>query len=165
MSMFLIDAVFAAIAGLGFSYANKPSKRILLFCAMLGGFGYSLRVIFMNYFSYTISTFISAVCVSFVAVFLARKARTPIEIIAFPSLLPMIPGLYAYKAMLAMFLFIQTDIEKKKSHYLVEIFDYGSTAVSAIFALAVGVSVVILIFYEKSFTMTRNKDFKKRYLD
>ena len=132
---------------------------------MLGGFGYSLRVIFMNYFSYTISTFISAICVSFVAVFLARKAKTPIEIIAFPSLLPMIPGLYAYKAMLAMFLFIQTDIEKKKSHYLVEIFDYGSTAVSAIFALAVGVSVVILIFYEKSFTMTRNKDFKKRYLD
>lgn len=165
MNTFLIDAIFAAIAGLGFSYANKPPKRILIFCATLGGFGYSLRVIFMNYFSYTISTFISAICISFVAVFLARKARTPIEIIAFPSLLPMIPGLYAYKAMLAMFLFIQTDIEKKKSHYLVEIFDYGSTAVSAIFALAVGVSVVILIFYEKSFTMTRNKDFKKRYLD
>ena len=52
MSTFLIDAVFAAIAGLGFSYANKPPKRILLFCAMLGGFGYSLRVIFMNYISY-----------------------------------------------------------------------------------------------------------------
>lgn len=164
MSMFLIDAVFAAIAGLGFSYANKPPRRILLFCTMLGGFGYSLRVIFMNYLSYTISTFISAICISFVAVFLARKVKTPIEIIAFPSLLPMIPGLYAYKAMLAMFLFIQTNVENKKSHYLVEIFDYGSTAVSAIFALAVGVSVVILIFYEKSFTMTRNKDFKKRYL-
>lgn len=165
MSIFLIDTIFAAIAGLGFSYANKPPKRILLFCAMLGGFGYSLRVIFMNYLSYTISTFISAVCISFVAVFLARRVKTPIEIIAFPSLLPMIPGLYAYKAMLAMFLFIQTDMENKKSHYLVEIFDYGSTAVSAIFALAVGVSVVILFFYEKSFTMTRNKDFKKRYLD
>lgn len=47
MNTFLIDAIFAAIAGLGFSYANKPPKRILIFCATLGGFGYSLRVIFI----------------------------------------------------------------------------------------------------------------------
>lgn len=122
------------------------------------------KIFLLEILSYTASTFISAIFVGFFAVFIAKKVKTPIEVLAFPSLLPMIPGLFAYKAMLATFLFIQTNDEAEKSHYLVEIFDYGITAVSSIFALAVGISVVILFFYEESFTMTRDKKFRDRYL-
>lgn len=164
MSAFLIDIIFAAIAGFGFSYANKPPKKILIFCALLGGFGYALRLVFLGFLSYTASTFISAIFVGFFAVFIAKKVKTPIEVLSFPSLLPMIPGLFAYKAMLSIFLFIQADEESKKAHYLIEIFDYGITAISSIFALAVGISIVILFFYEESFTMTRNKKFRDKYL-
>ena len=164
MNVFLIDAIFAAIAGFGFSYANKPPKRILVFCAMLGGFGYTLRLIMLEVLNYTSSTFISAIFVGFFAVFIAKRVKTPIEVLAFPSLLPMIPGLFAYQTMLSIFLFIQASDEAKKAHYLVEIFDYGITAISSIFALAVGISIVILFFYEESFTMTRDKKFRDKYL-
>lgn len=49
MSMFFIDVIFAAIAGFGFSYANKPPKRILIFCALLGGFGYAIRFFYLKF--------------------------------------------------------------------------------------------------------------------
>ncbi|NLK67303.1 MAG: threonine/serine exporter [Campylobacteraceae bacterium] len=164
MSVFFIDVIFAAIAGFGFSYANKPPKRILFFCALLGGFGYAIRLVLLGFLNYTLATFISALFVGFFAVFVAKKVRTPIEVLAFPSLLPMIPGLFAYKAMLAIFRFIEADGAEEKSHYLVEIFNNGITAISAVFALAVGISVVILFFYEESFTMTRDKKFREKYL-
>ncbi|MSN96086.1 threonine/serine exporter [Campylobacter sp. FMV-PI01] len=165
MSEFLINGIFAAIAGLGFSYANKPPKQILIFCALFGGCGFMLRVLILaNTINYALATFLSALCVGLVCVFVAQKLKTPIEILAFPSLLPMIPGLFAYKTVLAVFMFIKSEDEAKKIHYLVEIFDYGFTTISTMFALAIGISVALLVFYEKSFTMTRRKNFRNKYI-
>ena len=47
----------------------------------------------------------------------------PAEIIAFPKLLPMVPGVYAYKGILVLFSFLnETDITKK-NEYLIIFFD------------------------------------------
>jgi len=39
LSETLVDAGFAAVAGLGFAYASSPPKRTLIFCALLAAFG------------------------------------------------------------------------------------------------------------------------------
>lgn len=165
IATFVIDVVFAAIAGLGFSYANNPPKQILIYCALLGGLGYALRLALLstNLINYTGATLLASICIGLFAVYFAKKLKTPIEIIAFPSLLPMIPGLQAYKTILAIFIFMRSKDENQKIHYLLEIFDNAYMAISIIFALAVGISIVLLIFYEKSFTMTRDKKFRQKY--
>lgn len=163
--VFFIDVVFAAIAGLGFSYANNPPKRILVYCALLGGIGYALRLTLLNthLLNYAGATLTGSLSIGFLAVYFAKKLKTPIEVIAFPSLLPMIPGLQAYKTILAIFIFMRSKDENEKIHYLLEIFDNAYTAISIILALAVGISIVLLIFYEKSFAMTRNRHFREKY--
>ncbi|EAL9427956.1 threonine/serine exporter family protein, partial [Campylobacter jejuni] len=45
---------------------------------------------------------------------------------------------------------------KAKSEFLVQFFDYFFTTVSVTLALAIGVSVTLLIFFEQSFMMTRH---------
>lgn len=164
---FAIDVIFAAIAGLGFSYANNPPKRILAYCALLGGLGYALRLTLLNanLLNYAGATLVGSISIGLFAVYFANKLKTPIEIIAFPSLLPMIPGIQAYKTILAIFIFMRSKDENEKIHYLLEIFDNTYTAISIVFALTVGISVVLLIFYEKSFTMTRDGKFRTKYKD
>ena len=44
-----------------------------------------------------------------------------------------------------------------KQEIIISIFDNGIATLSIITALAVGVTIPLLIFYEKSFTMTRKK--------
>ena len=44
-----------------------------------------------------------------------------------------------------------------KQENIISIFDNGIATLSIITALAVGVTIPLLIFYEKSFTMTRKK--------
>ncbi|ASM38931.1 MAG: threonine/serine exporter family protein [Campylobacter sputorum] len=167
LTTFMIDVIFAAIAGLGFSYANNPPKRILLYCALLGGLGYALRLTLLetNILNYAGATLVGSISIGLFAVYFAKKLKTPIEVIAFPSLLPMIPGIQAYKTILAIFIFMRSKDENEKIHYLLEIFDNAYTAISIIFALATGISIVLLIFYEKSFVMTRNGHFREKYKD
>lgn len=165
MSEFIIDAIFATIAGLGFSYANNPPKRILPLCAFLGGLGYSLRLMLINsqICNYVSATLISSVVVGFFSLLLARRLKAPIEVISFPALLPMIPGLQAYKSVLSIFQFINSSDEMQRLHYLSIFFNNAFTTIAAIFALAVGISIILFIFYEESFTMTRYKNFKEKY--
>lgn len=167
MSEFFIDIIFAIIAGLGFSYANNPPKRILFYCAILGGLGYASRLMLIKFgiFNITMATFMGSLCIGFCAIFFARRLKVPIEVLSFPALLPMIPGFQAYKTILSVFNFIKSSDESQKSHYLVEFFTNGFITISVVFALTVGVSVVLLFFYEKSFTMTRNGHFRKKYLE
>lgn len=167
MSEFFIDVFFAIIAGFGFSYVNNPPKRILFYCAVLGGFGYALRLMLIKFeiFNITAATLIGSLCIGFCAIFFARRLKVPIEVLSFPALLPMIPGLQAYTTIVSVFNFIRSDDYDKKTHFLIEFFTNGFITISVIFALIVGVSIVLLIFYEKSFTMTRNSHFRKKYLE
>lgn len=165
MSGMLIDAVFAAIACFGFSYANHTPKRVLLYSAFLGGLGHSVRFFLMeiHIFEITMATLAASILIGLFGVFLAKRLSTPIEIIAFPALLPMVPGVFAYKSVLSIFAFLRSDDESAKFHYLIEFFNNFFITTSVSISLAVGVSIVLLLFYEKSFTMTRHAKLDKLY--
>ena len=79
------------------------------------------------------------------------------EVISFTALLPMVPGMFAYKTILSFVNFADSDILEEKQALIVAIFDNGTATFTIITALAVGVTIPLLIFYEKSFTMTRRK--------
>ena len=88
---------------------------------------------------------------------MANKLRCSMEVVSFPALLPMIPGLYAYETILSIVKYSQAVTITDKQEIIISIFDNGISTVSIITSLAVGVTIPLLIFYEKSFTMTRQK--------
>ncbi|MCR6571436.1 threonine/serine exporter family protein [Campylobacter insulaenigrae] len=158
-SSILWDMLFAAITGFGFAYACNPPLKTLFLSALLAAIAHSLRFTLINYFGFetlAISTFIASFTIGCIGLFLAKIFKTPAEIIAFPALIPMIPGIYAYKAILYLISFIRTDEIKLKTEFLIQFFDYFFTTLSVTLALAVGVSVTLLLFFEQSFMMTRN---------
>ena len=158
-SLIISDMCFAAIAGLGFSYfCNAPLKTIFL-TAILASIAHGLRfslIEFFNFQTIAIATFIASFCMGCIGMLFAKMFKTPAEIIAFPALIPMIPGIYAYKAILQLIAFIRTEDAYEKTKYLVNFFDYFFTTLSTTLALAIGVSITLLMFFEQSFMVTRN---------
>ena len=86
------------------------------------------------------------------------------EIIAFPALLPMIPGMYAYRTILSIVSFGNEDDLEAQYKLLIEITNNLMTTISVAFALAVGISITLIIFHEQSLMMTR-KSFRKEGLE
>ena len=88
--------------------------------------------------------------------FSAYKLFCPATVLYIPALLPMIPGMYAYRTVFSLIKFLQSSNNDNEAiHYLLEIFKNGITTVSVLFALAVGATIPIFIFYKRAFTMTR----------
>ena len=74
---------------------------------------------------------------------------------SFPSLLPMIPGMYAYKTILALIRFMRTEDEEILPNLIVEIFRNGLTTAFVLAVLAIGVSLPLFIFHKQAISMTR----------
>lgn len=166
IELILWDMFFAALVSFGFAYSSNPPTRILFLSAFCAAIGHGTRFALQE-FSYVqnlaIATFLAAFVVGCLGMALAKISKTPAEIIAFPALLPMIPGIYAYRAILYLFNFINTDEVELKTRYLVQFFDYFFTTLSVTLALAVGVSVTLLLFFEQSLMMTRHSGFFSKY--
>ena len=101
------------------------------------------------------ATVIASFTIGMITIFFARMIHCPPEVFSFPSLLPMIPGMYAYKTFMSLMNFIQAKDPLVMQATMVDILHNGALTVSILFALVLGVSLPLFIFHRQSFLMTR----------
>ncbi len=154
----LSDAFFAAIAATGFAVISNPPKKAVLIAALLSAIGHSFRYYMIHEATLDIATatFIAAFAIGMLSFAFGKLIRCPSEVFTFPSLLPMIPGMYAYNMFLSLTKFIRSESDM---HFqlIEDIFKNGLTAAFVMLALVVGVSLPTLIFHEQSYMMSRGK--------
>ncbi|MGX3010168.1 threonine/serine exporter family protein [Helicobacter sp. 23-1044] len=152
----LIDAGFAAVAGLGFAYGCNPPMRTIFVSALLAAVAHGARFYLQQSgFDITSATFCAAFIIGILGMMLAKRLKTPTEIITFPAILPMIPGMYAYRTILSIANFSSEGDLEAQGRLLVQITNNLITTFSVSLAIAVGISISLVIFYEQSFMMTR----------
>ena len=153
------DALFAAIAAIGFAAISRLPLRAYPFCAVIAALGHSLRYVLMNSPECDFHIFWATVIASFfigtLAVFLSPLARTPAEACFFPSLLPMIPGMYAYKAFGGIAACIFNDNPETFNYYFYQFAYNGLVCVAVLFGMVVAATVPVFIFKKISFQATR----------
>ncbi|WP_297191536.1 threonine/serine exporter family protein [uncultured Porphyromonas sp.] len=157
--LILEKGFFAAIAALGFAAVGNPSRAAFRYVPIIAFLGNALRFSLMTYagMNIAIATFLASVFAGFIAVGFAYHARYPIEVFAFPALLPMIPGQFAYRSILGMIRFMESTQEVAQEQYLPGIISNAITALLTMFALGVGVAIPLFICYQASFRMTRGE--------
>ena len=157
--LILEKGFFAAIAALGFAAVGNPSKAAFRYVPIIAFLGNALRFSLMTYagMNIAIATFLASVLAGFIAVGFAYHARYPIEVFAFPALLPMIPGQFAYRSILGMIRFMESTQEVAQEQYLPGIISNMITALLTMFALGVGVAIPLFMCYQVSFRMTRGE--------
>lgn len=159
LSEFLQDAFFAAVAAIGFAAISNPPRRAYLYCALIAAAGHSARYLLMNSsvlgMHIVLATAIAALLVGVLAVLLSPIAKVPAETCLFPSLLPMIPGIYAYRTFGALVMCLYRGSEGDFNHYFYLFASNGLTCAFILLAMVVGATIPIFIMKKISFTATR----------
>lgn len=155
----LEDALFAAIAAIGFSAISNPPKNTYFYCAIIAAIGHSTRLVLISNgtfdFSIVIASTIAALIVGLISVAVSPLAKIPAEAFLFPSLLPMIPGIYAYKCFGGLVMCILNSGESDFMHYLYLFAFNGLTCVFVIVGMVVGATIPIFLMKKATFSATR----------
>jgi len=154
--LLLYDGVLAAIAAIGFAVISNPPRKAIFVSAILAALGHSLRFFLIKSgLDISLATFVAATFIGLLSIVFARIIHCPAEVFSFPSLLPMIPGMFAYRTILSVIRFMQTTDVLKSQHFMMDFFHNGMTTLFILLALVVGVSLPILFFPKLSFSVTR----------
>ncbi len=104
ISLFVLDGFWSAVAAVGFAILFNVPPRLLWGCALTGAVGHASRTLLMETMNPPLeaATLAAAVLVGFLGVALARRLRAPSLIFTVSGAIPMVPGLLAYGAMLAL---------------------------------------------------------------
>jgi uncharacterized membrane protein YjjB (DUF3815 family) len=153
---FLQDAFFSAIAGMGFAMISNPPKRAVFVSACMAAFAHGTRFLLIHFnIDIILATLIVSFCVGLLSIPAAHWVHCPPDVFSFPSLLPMIPGVYAYKSILGLIRFIETDDGSLSQIILTDTVRNGLKATFILMALAIGVSLPMLILGKQSVKTTR----------
>lgn len=156
----LLDGMFAAVAAIGFGAISDPGVRTFPFIALLAAVGHALRFSLINYAEVDIVTASLAASVSMgmLSLPLGRACHTPMTCLLIPALLPMVPGMYAYKSVFALILLIQNiDSNVQLLDYLEQFVANSAVTGMVIGVLAGGSTIPVLIFKKQAFSMTRGR--------
>lgn len=160
MTEILLDGFFAAIAAIGFSTLSDPPRRAFPSIALLAAIGHALRFCLMQYAAVDIATasFAAALAIGFGSLWLGSVIRCPMTVLYIPALLPMIPGIYAYKTIFSLILFMQSLGDPAlEVQYMQQFFLNATVALSVIALLAAGATLPIFIFNRQAFSLTRRR--------
>jgi len=154
----ILDGLLAAVAGIGFGAISNPPKRAFLYIAILAAIGHAIRFTLMKGLDVDIATasFCASVTIGALSLWFGRLSKCPMTVLYIPALLPMVPGMYAYKTIFALIKFMDNLKDTELSgQYMQTMISNAVVTFSTVFLLALGASIFIFIFPKKVYSMTR----------
>lgn len=159
---FFQDALFSAIAAIGFAAISNPPRRAYLYCAVIAAAGHSTRFLLMEgtglRLHIMVATALASLLIGVLAVLISPRSRVPAETYLYPSLLPMIPGIYAYRAFGGLVMCLYHGGEASFGHYFYLFAHNGLTCFFILLSMAVGATVPVFMMKKISFTAMRRHE-------
>lgn len=144
----LQDAVTAAVPAVGFAMIFNVPRGALVYCAIAGGAGHATRLALHDFGGLPVewATLLAAMAVSLIGIYWARTWRAHPKVFTVAGMIPMIPGMNAFTAILALI-----EIERKGStpELLAVAVDNGLKALFIVAALAIGLALPGLLFFRR----------------
>lgn len=157
--VFFEDALFASIAAIGFSSISHTPRRAYFICGLAAAVGHSVRFVLMNSggepVNIIVASGIAAFFTGLVAVLFSPLIKVPAEACLIPGLLPMIPGMYAYRTVAAFAAILASSGEDAVMHHIYLLAFNGFTCVAIVVGLVIGGNLPVFMFKRISFQATR----------
>ncbi|WP_386689346.1 threonine/serine exporter family protein [Lonepinella sp. MS14437] len=101
--LLLDDMFFAAIPAVGFALIFNVPPKALIYCGVLGALGHSFRTLLLHFdVSLVLATMLASALIGFAGVHISQRYLAHPKVFTVAAIIPMIPGIYAYKAMIAI---------------------------------------------------------------
>lgn len=157
---YLLDALYAGLASLGFAAVSQPPRRAYIPIAILAACGHALRAALMQSVGMDIvgASFFAALVIGFGSFFFGKLIYCPMTVTYIPALLPMIPGMYAYRAVMALQLFVHHHQKAEQAAVYMQSFIINLTiSTSVTFVLGVGAILPTLLLHKHAYMLTRRR--------
>ncbi len=149
--LMLRDVGLAFVVAVGFAILFNTPRRILYVAGLLGGLGHCIRFLLVeNGVGLVPATLAAAVFIGLAGIPLAHRVHTPPVVFTMPACITMIPGLYAYRAMLGCVRITDLELVKHSSELLPTTVHYFVLTASLLFTLAIGICIGPLLFRKNS---------------
>ena len=102
--------------------------------------------------------FAAVAAIGFGSLWLGKAIRCPMTALYIPALLPMVPGIYAYKTVFSLIMFLQSLNDPGQGMQYMQLFFLNATvSLSVIALLAAGATLPIFVFNRRAFSLTRRR--------
>ncbi len=152
--------IWFGLAAIGFAILFNVPVRTLGTIWVLGALGGITKLILMHLgVGVVVASFGGATLIGFASIYAAHSKHSPPMVFAIPSVIPMVPGAFAYKMMIGMLYLAADRVGDDYAQTLSETINNGLKASFILMSLAFGVALPMLITRQES---AKNLRFIKR---
>ena len=147
--LLLTKCAWASLAAIGFAILFTVPKRALWAVVLLAALAYGLREIaLINGFDLVVGSLAASCLIGLIGIQLAHWVHTPTTVFVIPAVIPMVPGVFAYRTMMGLLEISRSS--GASTEILLQTASNGLNTVFILLALAVGVSLPSLLFKNQS---------------
>lgn len=154
IKLVLLDFTLSFLVAFCWATLFGSPKRVLWMAGLLGGFGHCLRFVLLQIGGGLItSTLAASIMIGLLGIYCAHKVHNPPVVFTMPACITMIPGLYAYRAIINTIRLSDLSglsASGKELSVITELAYNATLSFSLLFTLAVGISISALLFGSKS---------------
>lgn len=162
----LIKGVLGGFAAIGFAVLFNVPKRLLLQIFGMGTIALLIKSICLDLFQIKIvlTSLLSSSVIGIIGLLISRYKKTPPMILAIPSVIPLVPGIFIYNTLIGL---VKMTTESGTEFYdlLLQTTHNGLKATFILMGLAIGVTIPNLLFRQQSFyegTEEKKIEWKRR---
>lgn len=158
--MILLDILsksfWSGMAAIGFAILfNVPHRTVFTIWA-LGAIGGIVKFTAMSSdIGIVFASFLGATAIGILSVQMAHLQKTPPLIFSIPSVIPMVPGFFAYKMMLGLIALTSMKNTDTYLQTLIETVNNGAKMTFILISLATGVAIPMLLSRKDSFKKSK----------
>jgi uncharacterized membrane protein YjjB (DUF3815 family) len=147
----LEKCIWSGVAALGFSVLFNVPQRTLLSIFAIGAAGGLVRVVFQQVtFNPVLASLAGATLVGVLSISAAHNKHSPPLVFAIPAVIPMVPGLLAYRMMIGLIKLSGTLPPEAYSGVLYDTVNNALKVLFILMSLAGGVAIPMLLTRKES---------------
>lgn len=158
----ITKSFWAGIAAIGFAILFNVPRRTLLPIWSMGAIGGLIKFSMMYFhFGIVFASFMGASVIGVVSIRMAHMKNSPPLVFSIPSVIPMVPGFFAYKMMLGLIALINIENTNTYIQTLIETVNNGAKTMFILISLATGVAIPMLLLRKESVKKSKYNKRKK----
>lgn len=146
------------IAGTGFAVLFNVPLRTLFPTFIMAAIGGTVKTLLLGQdVNVILASLFGATLIGFLSIFFAHRKHSPPPIFAIPAVIPMVPGIFAYKMMLGLIKLSGSMDPATYQQVLTDTVGYGLKVMFILMSLAAGVGIPLLVTRKESAKQIRLK--------
>ena len=158
----LIKSFWSGIAAIGFAVLFNVPRRVIFSIWTLGVIGGLIKFSAMNFETGIVfASFLGATAIGMISIKMAHLRHSPPLVFSIPSVIPMVPGFFAYKMMLGLIALAQIENTGDYVQTLIQTVNNGTKMMFILISLGTGVAIPMLLTRKESIKKSKFNKNKK----